>query len=68
MIAIATENDIPALLVLINRAYRGEISKKGWTTEANLLKATCAPMQKACLNCWGAKTRSSSNTPTMPGP
>lgn len=38
MIAIATENDIPALLVLINRAYRGEISKKGWTTEANLLE------------------------------
>ena len=37
-IATSTEHDIPALLHLINRAYRGEASKKGWTTEANLLQ------------------------------
>ncbi|HYO23050.1 MAG TPA: GNAT family N-acetyltransferase [Flavisolibacter sp.] len=33
----ANETDIPALNVLVNSAYRGESSKKGWTTEADLL-------------------------------
>ena len=33
----AAFNDIPALNNLINCAYRGESSKKGWTTEADLL-------------------------------
>ena len=33
----ATENDLPALSTLVNSAYRGESSKKGWTTEADLL-------------------------------
>ncbi|MEO6316404.1 MAG: GNAT family N-acetyltransferase [Chitinophagaceae bacterium] len=33
----ATTADIPALNTLINSAYRGETSKKGWTTEADLL-------------------------------
>lgn len=33
----ATLNDIPELNLLINSAYRGEESKKGWTTEADLL-------------------------------
>ena len=37
MVALANENDIPALNVLINSAYRGEQSKQGWTTEADLL-------------------------------
>lgn len=36
-ISAATEADIPALDVLVNSAYRGETSKKGWTTEADLL-------------------------------
>jgi len=30
--------DIPQLVTLINNAYRGEESKKGWTTEAYLLE------------------------------
>jgi len=34
----ATIQDIPELVVLINSAYRGEASKKGWTTEADLLE------------------------------
>jgi len=34
----ATLQDIPALVTLINSAYRGEGSKKGWTTEADLIK------------------------------
>ncbi|HVF82427.1 MAG TPA: GNAT family N-acetyltransferase [Flavisolibacter sp.] len=33
----ATIADIPALKKLVNGAYRGEGSKKGWTTEADLL-------------------------------
>lgn len=36
-ISAATKKDIPALVTLINSAYRGEASKKGWTTEANLV-------------------------------
>lgn len=37
MIQKANPEDIPALVKLINSAYRGESSKKGWTTEADLL-------------------------------
>ena len=37
-VSIATIEDIPALVSLINSAYRGEASKKGWTTEADLLE------------------------------
>lgn len=33
----ATTADIPALNKLINSAYRGEESKKGWTTEEEIL-------------------------------
>lgn len=33
----ATEQDIPALTQLVNSAYRGDSSRKGWTTEADLL-------------------------------
>ena len=38
MITKATIEDVSALNKLINSAYRGESSKKGWTTEANLLE------------------------------
>jgi ribosomal protein S18 acetylase RimI-like enzyme len=33
----ATEADIPALVTLVTSAYRGETSRAGWTTEADLL-------------------------------
>jgi ribosomal protein S18 acetylase RimI-like enzyme len=36
-ISPATINDIPTLVRLVNSAYRGDTSRKGWTTEANLL-------------------------------
>lgn len=36
-IASATIADIPDLVILVNSAYRGDSSKKGWTTEADLL-------------------------------
>lgn len=37
MIAKASPNDVQALTQLINSAYRGESSKRGWTTEADFL-------------------------------
>jgi ribosomal protein S18 acetylase RimI-like enzyme len=36
-IAIATLQHISELNILVNSAYRGESSKQGWTTEADLL-------------------------------
>jgi ribosomal protein S18 acetylase RimI-like enzyme len=36
-IAAAIPEDIPSLVALINNAYRGDASRKGWTTEADLL-------------------------------
>jgi predicted N-acetyltransferase YhbS len=36
-IRTATTADVPLLTVFVNSAYRGESSKKGWTTEADLL-------------------------------
>jgi len=30
--------DVPALVALVTRAYRGEASRAGWTTEADLLE------------------------------
>ena len=36
-ISVATTDDIPALNQLVNSAYRGDSSRKGWTTEADLL-------------------------------
>ncbi len=38
MITKATIEDVSGLNALINSAYRGESSKKGWTTEANILE------------------------------
>lgn len=38
MITKATLGDVSQLNELINSAYRGESSKKGWTTEANILE------------------------------
>jgi len=37
LIRDATEADIPALHALVESAYRGEASRAGWTTEADLL-------------------------------
>ena len=36
-IATLLPDDIDELVALVNSAYRGETSKKGWTTEADLL-------------------------------
>lgn len=37
IISAATITDVPAIVFLVNSAYRGESSKQGWTTEADLL-------------------------------
>ena len=36
-VSIASIEDIPALVKLLNSAYRGEESKQGWTTEADMV-------------------------------
>ena len=36
-IKIAIQADIPSIVALLNSAYRGESSMKGWTTEAHLI-------------------------------
>jgi ribosomal protein S18 acetylase RimI-like enzyme len=36
-VSIADTADIPALVALLNSAYRGEASKQGWTTEADMI-------------------------------
>jgi ribosomal protein S18 acetylase RimI-like enzyme len=40
MITKATLNHVTEITNLVNSAYRGETSKKGWTTEANILEGT----------------------------
>jgi len=40
MITKALVEDAPALDKLVNSAYRGESSRQGWTTEADLLDGT----------------------------
>jgi ribosomal protein S18 acetylase RimI-like enzyme len=37
LIRRATLDDVPRLVALVHSAYRGEASKAGWTTEADLL-------------------------------
>ena len=34
----ATRGDIAAIVALVESAYRGDVSRKGWTTEADLLE------------------------------
>jgi GNAT superfamily N-acetyltransferase len=36
-IGFAVTGDLADLLVLVNSAYRGEVSRQGWTTEADLI-------------------------------
>lgn len=40
MITPATEADVEALKKLVNAAYRGDSSRQGWTSEADLLDGT----------------------------
>lgn len=38
--------DAPALVALVNSGYRGESSKKGWTTEADILGGQRTDLEK----------------------
>ena len=46
MITIATDNDIDELVNLVNSAYRGDESRNGWTTEADLIEGSLRTDQK----------------------
>jgi ribosomal protein S18 acetylase RimI-like enzyme len=48
-IKIATTEDAPAITALLNSAYRGETSKKGWTTEAHLIAGNIRSNEQAVL-------------------
>jgi ribosomal protein S18 acetylase RimI-like enzyme len=37
VIRVATSDDVPAVVALVESAYRGDASRSGWTTEADLL-------------------------------
>lgn len=53
----ASANDIPALVDLLNSAYRGEGSKRGWTTEADMISGeirTDQPTLKKLMTSAGA--------------
>ncbi|HET6434284.1 MAG TPA: GNAT family N-acetyltransferase [Xanthomonadaceae bacterium] len=47
----ATEADVPAIVALVESAYRGDASRVGWTTEADLLdgRRTGADDVGACI-------------------
>ena len=47
----ATHADTPALVALVESAYRGDMSKQGWTTEADMLdgRRTGADDIEACI-------------------
>jgi len=53
-LALAEPDDAEALAALINRAYRGETSRLGWTTEADLLagkRADAAMLRDLMASC-----------------
>lgn len=37
-LAVATPSDLPALVALVNAAYRGQDAQRGWTTEAGYIE------------------------------
>ncbi len=61
----ATLADAPAINTLVNSAYRGDASRQGWTTEAELLDGTRIDVAAVCdlitradttvLTCWEAE-------------
>lgn len=56
-ITTATETDIPKLHILVEMCYRGETSKKGWTSEADILGGirTNQELLRAEMNATGGK-------------
>lgn len=50
MIAQAVKEDIPLIVDLLNSAYRGERSQKGWTTEVHLIAGDVRTDEADVLN------------------
>ena len=48
-ISIATESDTIAIKNLLNSTYRGEASKQGWTTEAELIAGDTRTDEKSVM-------------------
>ena len=46
-IKLATAADVPFMVDLLNRAYRGNDSKQGWTTEAHLIAGNVRTDEKS---------------------
>jgi ribosomal protein S18 acetylase RimI-like enzyme len=51
-IRIANTADLNRIQDLLNTAYRGERSKKGWTTEAELIAGETRTDRESLLNCF----------------
>ncbi|MBI3139279.1 MAG: GNAT family N-acetyltransferase [Sphingobacteriales bacterium] len=49
-IRFAVRDDIPDIMRLLNSAYRGESSRKGWTTEADLIAGDVRTDEKNLLD------------------
>lgn len=54
-ISIAGLPDIPALTSLLNNAYRGEASRKGWTSESHLIDGDIRTDEDALKEVFGKK-------------
>lgn len=53
----ATEDDIDELVALIESAYRGDASRRGWTTEADLLDGQRTDVEAVRTVIMGAESR-----------
>jgi ribosomal protein S18 acetylase RimI-like enzyme len=51
-IHFANEADLKRIQILLNTAYRGERSKKGWTTEADLIAGETRTDMESLINCF----------------
>jgi ribosomal protein S18 acetylase RimI-like enzyme len=49
-ISFITTSDIQAVIQLLNNAYRGNISRQGWTTEADLIAGDVRINEKKLLD------------------
>ena len=49
-ISVASIDDIPGLMSLVNSAYRGKEAKKGWTHEADLIDGSLRTDEVSLIN------------------
>lgn len=66
----ATDDDVPAVVALVQSAYRGDASRAGWTTEADLLEGqrTDDAMVRALLAAPGSTVLVLAEGPAEDGP